>query len=134
VVIAAAGNDASSNVNEYPAAEGAYGLMSVGASDSKQRLAAFSNSGSWIDIAAPGEGITSSIPGGGVATWSGTSMASPLVAGTAALLRAYDPSLAPKDVIVRLRRNTSTLCGTRIGQVDAAATLTEQPLAAFRCN
>jgi len=134
VVIAAAGNDSSSNVNEYPAAEGAYGLMSVGASDSKQRLAAFSNSGSWVDIAGPGEGITSSIPGGGVATWSGTSMASPLVAGTAALLRAYDPSLQPKDVVVRLRRTASTLCGTRIGQVDAAAALTDQPLAAFRCN
>jgi len=134
VVIAAAGNDGSSNVNEYPAAEGAYGLMSVGASGSKQTLASFSNSGSWVDIAAPGEGITSTIPGGGVATWSGTSMASPLVAGTAALLRAYDPSLQPKDVIVRLRRTASTLCGTNIGQVDAAAALTDVPLAVFRCR
>ena len=135
VVVAAAGNDSSSNINEYPAAESAYGLMSVGASGAKQTLAAFSNSGSWIDIAGPGEGITSSVPGGGVGTWSGTSMASPLVAGTAALLRAFAPSLTPKDVIIRLRRTASTLCGgTNIGQVDAAAALSNVPLAVFRCQ
>lgn len=108
--------------------------MTVGASDSRQRLAGFSNSGSWVDIAAPGQGITSAMPGGGVATWSGTSMAAPLVAGTAALLRAYAPTLPAKDLARRIIRNGSTLCGTNIVQLDAAAALTEVPLQRFRCN
>jgi subtilisin family serine protease len=123
VVIAASGNDGSSNVKEYPAAEGAYGLFAIAASNPGKQLASFSNSGSWIELAAPGEGITSSVPGGGYGTWSGTSMASPLAAGVAALMRAYDPTLIPKDVVRRMKRTASLLCGTNIGQLDAAATL-----------
>ena len=135
VVVAAAGNDGSQQVNEYPASEGAYGLLAVGASHWQQTLASFSNSGSWIEIAAPGVGITSSMPGGNWASWSGTSMAAPLVSGVAALLRAREPQLTPKDVIVRLKNTTSVLCGgTNIGQVDAAAALTNVPQPRFRCN
>ncbi len=134
VVIAAAGNDASAQVNEYPASESAYGLLAVGASHWQQRLADFSNTGSWIGIAAPGVGLTSSMPGGGYASWSGTSMASPLVAGVAALLREHEPNLTPKLVIERLRNTASTLCGTQVRQVDATAALTNVPLLPFRCN
>lgn len=121
VIVAAAGNDGSGSVKEYPAAEGAYGLLSVTATSSPGRLAGFANSGPWVDMAAPGEGITSAVPGGGWATWSGTSMAAPLVAGTAALVRSLDPRLAPKLVVTRLKRTGALLCGTRIGQVDAWA-------------
>jgi subtilisin family serine protease len=123
VIVAAAGNDGSSNVKEYPAAEGAYGLMSVGASTVQRKLALFSNSGSWVDLAAPGEGITSAVPGG-YGTWSGTSMASPLAAGTAALLRSLDLTVAPKDIITRLKRASNGLCGTNLRLVDALAALT----------
>ncbi len=118
VIIAAAGNDSSGSVKEYPAAESAYGLFSVAASDSSQRLAKFSNSGTWIDLAGPGDGITSSIPGGW-ATWSGTSMATPLVAGTAALVRSQDLQLRPREVLKRLRDGSAPLCGSNIRQVDA---------------
>lgn len=121
LVVAAAGNDASSSVKEYPAAESAYGLLSVAATTSKLRLASFSNSGPWIDLAAPGEGVTSAIPGGGWATWSGTSMASPLAAGTAALVRSLDLQVLPKDVATRLKRTAATMCGTNLRQVDAYA-------------
>jgi subtilisin family serine protease len=121
LVVAAAGNDSSVSVKEYPAAEGAYGLLSVGATMAKNKLAGFSNSGSWVDLAAPGEGITSAFPGGVYATWSGTSMASPLAAGTAALVRAVEPGLAAKDVARRLKRTASVLCGTDIRQVDTYA-------------
>jgi subtilisin family serine protease len=121
VVVAAAGNDSSDSVKEYPAAESAYGLVPVAATTARGRIAGFSNSGPWVDLAAPGEGITSSVPGGGFGTWSGTSMASPLAAGVAALVRARNPALQPKDVATRLKRTAATLCGTNIRQVDAYA-------------
>ena len=128
LVVAAAGNDASAAVKEYPAAESAYGLLSVAASSASGRLAAFSNVGPWIDLAAPGEGVTSSMPGGWWATWSGTSMAAPLVAGTAALVRSANPALPPGDVATRLKRTAAVLCGTNLRQVDAyAAVANVQP-------
>jgi subtilisin family serine protease len=122
-VIAAAGNDASDDVRQYPAAEGAYGLLPVTASNAARNLAGFSNFGSWVDIAAPGEGITSAVPGGGFGTWSGTSMAAPMAAGSAALLRAREPGLSAKDVVRRLTRQSASLCGTDLRQIDADAVL-----------
>jgi len=113
VVIAAAGNDGSSNVRQYPAAEGAYGLVAVGSYSANRRLSWFSNSGSWVEMAAPGDGITSTVPGGGLGTWSGTSMAAPLASGVAALLRAYLPALPPKDVGRRLERTGAPVCAMR---------------------
>jgi subtilisin family serine protease len=123
VVVAASGNDGSSAVREYPAAEGFKGLIAVAASGSDGKLAKFSNSGSWIQMAAPGDLLTSAIPGGGLATWSGTSMASPLVAGTAALVRQANPGMPADDVARRVVRSTSALCGTNLRQLDAAAAL-----------
>ena len=123
LIVAAAGNDGSDAVRQYPAAEGFYGLLSVGASTAASRLATFSNFGSKVDVAAPGEGVTSAVPGGGFATWSGTSMAAPLAAGAAALLRANEPTLAPRDVARRLTRVSAELCGTPLRRVDAAAAL-----------
>lgn len=123
VVVAAAGNDGSSSIKAYPAAEGAYGLISVAASAADGRLAGFSNSGRWILIAAPGDGITSSVPGGGWGTWGGTSMAAPLVSGTVALLRAAAPAMTAKEAVRCVRRAGSSLSATSIFQVDAAAAL-----------
>jgi Subtilase family len=123
VVVVAAGNDASDAVRQYPAAEGAYGLLPVAASSADFTRASFSNFGSWVRIAAPGEGITSSVPGGGYGTWSGTSMAAPLAAGTAALVRALNPGMTADEVVKRLSKQSATLCGTKLRQVDAAAAL-----------
>ena len=122
VVVAAAGNDGSRSLKTYPAAEGAYGLISVAASMSNGRLAPFSNSGNWIHMAAPGDAVTSAVPGGW-GTWSGTSMSAPLVAGAAALLRSAAPQLDAKGIARCLTRNTRNLTGTRIGQLDAQAAL-----------
>jgi Subtilase family len=123
VVIAAAGNDASKDTRQYPAAEGAYGLLPVTASNAQRRLAPFANFGSWVDVAAPGDGITSAMVGGGWATWSGTSMAAPLASGVAALLKASEPGLSAKDVARRLERQSAALCGTAQRQIDAEAVL-----------
>jgi hypothetical protein len=133
VLVAAAGNDASDRVKQYPAAEGAYGLLSITASNSAKRLASFSNFGSWVDVAAPGDAITSALPGGGYGTWSGTSMASPLAAGTAALVRSQDINMAPTDVVRRIKRSSAMLCGTNLRQVDAAAAVTNTVPANVTC-
>ena len=122
VLAAAAGNYGSDKLRTYPAAErGVYGLVPVAASAQANRLAHFSNSGGWIDIAAPGDAIVSAVPGNGYATWSGTSMATPYVAGALALVLSRYPGLEPADVARRVTETGQGLCGTRLTQLDAAA-------------
>ena len=134
VVVAAAGNGASGSLREYPAAEGVSGLLSIAASNAGGKLAAFSNFGPWIGIAAPGDGITSTFPGGGYATWGGTSMAAPLVAGAAALLRSQNPALSPKDIVDQLRRTSALLCATNLRQIDPAAALSNTVAPSGSCR
>ena len=122
VIVAAAGNDGSNSVLEYPAAESSQRMAAVGASASNLRIAGFSNFGSWVRFIAPGDHLTSSVPGGGYGTWSGTSMAAPLFSGTAALLRQLNPSMKPEDIIKRIGSRTAGLCGgTSLRQIDANA-------------
>jgi subtilisin family serine protease len=126
VVMSAAGNDGSRKRKIYPAAEQAEGALSVTSSSVDRRLSTFSNRGPWVQIAAPGEGVISTFPGGGWAVWSGTSMASPLATGVAALLRAQQPDWKPVDVTKRIQDRSSRLCGTPLRQVDAAGAVTDQ--------
>ena len=122
VVIAAAGNR-SSSIPEYPAGDRVAGSLSVGASTQTDTVASFSNYGSWVSLAAPGEGILSTVPGGGYGTWSGTSMAAPLVAGTAALVRAANPSLSTAKTVQRIVSKATDIRGSIRYRVDAAAAL-----------
>ena len=122
IVLAAAGNTGL-RVREYPAAAFAPGVLGVGASSANDTLAAFSTYGAWVQIMAPGDHILSTIPGGGYASWSGTSMAAPLVAGVAALVRSAKPALRPVDVVTQL---ITTAAQTRTAvrrRLDAAAAL-----------
>jgi subtilisin family serine protease len=123
VVAAAAGNSGPSTAPEYPAAEDAPGLIAVAASTKRDRLADFSTRGSWVHLAAPGNHIISSVPDDIYATWSGTSMAAPLVAGTAALVRSAHPDLSPAAVAERITATAAHIAGPVPRRVDAAAAL-----------
>jgi thermitase len=83
LVVAAAGNDASTTPR-YPAAHN--GVVAVAASTPADALAWFSNRGTWITLTAPGTDILATASGGGYRSVSGTSFATPLVSGAAALL------------------------------------------------
>jgi subtilisin family serine protease len=94
----AAGNDNTKACNESPARAPA--AITVGATDSADKRASFSNYGTCVDIFAPGVRITSASysSNSGTAIMSGTSMASPHVAGAAALVLGAWPTLTPAKV------------------------------------
>ena len=132
VVISAAGNDGSTQPL-YPAAEQAEGALSVAAATASHQLADFSNRGRWVQIAAPGDQIISTVPGDQWAVWSGTSMAAPLVSGVAALLRQAQPDWKAVDITKRITDRSAKLCGSKIRRVDAAAAVRDSEPVRTRC-
>jgi hypothetical protein len=129
-IVAAAGNESSSV--SYPAA--CEHVIAVGALDSNNGLAYFSNRGSALDITAPGVSILSTVPGG-YQKMSGTSMASPVVAGCATLVLAQNPSYGPSQVEGALKGGATDLGSPGFdtsfgyGKVNAAGALnSNQPV------
>jgi subtilisin family serine protease len=95
-VAVAAGNSDWDACQFSPAS--ALGAVSVGATDRNDVRADFSNYGACVDVFAPGVDVTSAATSGGFVTYSGTSMASPHVAGVAARLLSAHPAASPRAI------------------------------------
>jgi len=92
----AAGNDNSQAIF-YPAGYG-YFIVAVAATNEQDKKSSYSNYGTWIDVAAPGDAIVSTIPNDQYASYYGTSMASPCAAGVGAVIRSMHPSWSSMDI------------------------------------
>jgi len=111
-LVAAMGNDGNKS-KIYPAAQ--TGVIAVGSTDARDKRSYFSNYGTWISVTAPGSDILSTFPTYGAdglkdyGSISGTSMATPAVAGVVALIRSEFPHLKGKDVRAQLEWGTDDL-------------------------
>ena len=111
VVVMAAGNSGGSSPG-YPAAHAVSYGMAIGAVDRNRAMAGFSNragSNTMDYVTAPGVNIYSAIPGGGYASFNGTSMAAPHVAGIAGLLKSHDPNLSASRIESLLSQSASNV-------------------------
>jgi thermitase len=110
LVVAAAMNGGSDWVGDdndqnpvYPASHDGANVISVAASDQRDALTSFSNYGATsVDLAAPGQSIYSTYPSNTYGNGTGTSMATPHVAGVAALVKAQNPDLDAVGVKARI--------------------------------
>jgi len=129
VVVAAAGNSGGVNAPndvQFPAAYPA--VISVAASTEQDRTAPYSQRGAWVDMAAPGDWIVSTVPTDNYGPMQGTSMAAPHVAAAAALVFAHAPGISGPAVADRLQRFSDPYQGSatdvRYGRLNVAAALT----------
>ena len=107
VIVASAGNGGNSSP-VYPAAD--QNVLAVSATnDNTDNMASFSTYGNFIDMAAPGNNILTTNNGGGYGYWYGTSFASPIVAGLAAMIFSENPSLNNTQVVNLLEQNADDL-------------------------
>lgn len=129
VVTCAAGNNGTGTLL-YPAAWSE--CLSVGASDSNDARASFSNYGTNLDVMAPGTRILSTVRAGGYQYWSGTSMATPFVSGVAALLAGQGRSRMLVESAITSTAKDLGAAGydkvTGYGRINAAAAVAK-PLA-----
>lgn len=146
VLVAAAGNDDVSSAH-YPSSY-TY-VISVASTGSTDAKSSFSNYGTTVDVSAPGSSIYSTLPGNTYGYMSGTSMASPLVAGLCGLMLSLNPALTPDDIETCLEnscvnidaQNPSYINQLGAGRINAQAamscvssTLAWAPQADFTAN
>ncbi len=133
--VASAGNSGS-NRKQYPAGYPLNNIVAVAATDHNDDLASFSNYGSWVDLAAPGVSILSTLPLSheptGYGSMSGTSMACPHVSGTAALVMAQFPGDTIPQLKSRILDNVDLLPGlsgkvSTSGRLNAAGAVGATP-------
>jgi subtilisin family serine protease len=114
-VAVAAGNDGSDAKSYSPASEPS--VLTVAAHDSNNVNASWSNFGTLIDLSAPGVSVLSTSSTGGTTTMSGTSMASPHVAGALALYRANNPTASATQAMSAVKANTSGTSSKGFGRL-----------------
>ena len=134
-VVVAAGNDASNVSGSLPA--NCANVIAVAATTSAGAKASYSNFGTGIDVSAPGSSILSTLNSGtttpgsaSYASYNGTSMASPHVAGVVALVQSVAPTALTPAAVETLLKNTARAlpgacsggCGAGIVNADAAVT------------
>lgn len=108
LVVCAAGNNSSSSFF-YPAAfDNVLCIAATGSTDAK---AGFSNYGAYVDVCAPGNNILAAQSNNTYAMQSGTSMASPVAAGCAAVVKSYFPSYTALQVGEQLRVTADNIYG-----------------------
>ncbi len=118
VVVSAAGNSGSGdNTVIYPAKYSE--SIAVSATNSSDGQPSWSSRGPEVDLAAPGNSIYSTYKSGGYATLSGTSMATPHVAGAAAMVLATHAGFSPSQVESHLESNAEWLSGLSSNQQGA---------------
>ncbi|WP_027876621.1 S8 family peptidase [Meiothermus cerbereus] len=109
-VAAAAGNQGNyGSPAHYPAAFDLPGLVAVGALDRNLSPAPYSTRGAYVDLSAPGTALECVTPGRGQGQCTGTSFATPLVAGAMALWLSAQPNLTPAQLQQRLEENAQPL-------------------------
>ncbi|MFD6362101.1 type VII secretion-associated serine protease mycosin [Streptomyces roseolus] len=130
VVVASAGNDGlGGNVKRtYPASY--EGVLAVAASDRNNERAAFSQSGDFVGVAAPGVDMVSTVPLGGHCADNGTSFSAPYVAGLAALIKSKHDDWTQEQIVAQIQQTAerSVAGHDRLvgwGVVDPVRALTE---------
>ncbi len=125
LVVAAAGNEhTNSDVQKYfPADYDLPNILSVTAINSHAKVLATSNYGAGtVDLAAPGEEITSTMPGGGYGQMTGTSQATAFATGVAVLLKSLHPEMSPEQIVEHLVVTGET-SQTLVGKTKARSVL-----------
>lgn len=131
IFVTAAANDGKNNdtTSVFPANAGLPNMMTVAASNSSDAKPSWSNYGkAKVSLAAPGDTIMSTLPGNKYGNLSGTSMATPLVAGLVAFLKAQDATLTGAEVRSLMQATGAkvqieTACNCRIDAFAAVDTL-----------
>lgn len=128
--VCAAGNDGKDIAKSpvYPASFELSNVITVGATNNSGKIAALSNYGINVDVAAPGIGILSTSPENQYDYQNGTSFAAPYVAGIAALIQSIIPDMTAAQIATRIRstatKNSDTKDKVAYGLANASAALT----------
>lgn len=136
IFVAAAANDGKNNdVTEvYPANANTPNSITVAASNSADAKPSWSNYGKGtVHVSSPGDTIMSTLPGNKYGNLSGTSMATPLVSGLVAFLKAQDPSLTGSQIRALLQTtgakvSIETACNCRVDAFAAVDTLLKKDM------
>ncbi|WP_432105267.1 type VII secretion-associated serine protease mycosin [Streptomyces sp. bgisy091] len=130
VVVASAGNDGLDGTlkETYPASFP--GVLAVAASDRNNERAAFSQSGEFVGVAAPGVDMIATVPGGGHCSDNGTSFSAPYVSGVAALIKAKHKDWTQEQIVAQIEQTAErSIAGhdplVGWGVVDPVRALTE---------